>query len=567
MFSPRCLAPLCAALLILAGCGGGSDPATTDTPGTPSTPTTPSAPAPSVQMAALSGSAQHATLSWSGGSAGTAWRLERRREDGGEYALVAEVDSGAGLWLDGGLSADTGYSYRLSRTDGSVLATATARTGTEAVLTTAAPTAVGAGIPLPFTPTTSSLRLADGSLQLDLPAGSLSQAGTATLQPVTNPLPDGVGPGLSLSLPERPARTLTLSMRYGADEDVDEVLQDRIALQQADGSWWLLPLAAHDEGQRLLQVSLPPGLWVEEQPAASAQMARAAATSVRGVKGQFVRVKAHKLVPASASVRTLGSQRFVPVSIYVMRGSQPCEAQTGEEFCLPTPVLRDVQVPVLNTKAGFQRQWTLEGSTTPDATLGTLALEPQAGIVYTAPAQVPATNPLTLRFRSVSNSNGRHLVLSAKIRVTEDAWVGKLEAFVGDLGAGHKYNLDTRWNLDAAQSTATRRVYHPAGNAEHLYTVVDPVCQHTVTPTHIPLAQAQATGQLIVDESTSPARYKLDLATLWNSTLTVSCPTGSTSAPTKAGHVWTAEGVVTQGRIAGSDNGLGERSWALGRPQ
>lgn len=564
MFQPsRLLAPLCAGLMFLAGCGGGGDAAA---PAGPSSPATPSAPPPAssaVTLAAQAGSATHATLSWSGGSAGTAWRLERRVGDAGAYAAVADVDASAGLWLDSGLSADTDYSYRLSRADGSVVASASARTGSEAVLTTAAPEPAGASVALPYTTATTRLATADGSLQLELPAGSFGQAGTATLQAASNPLPDGVGPGLTLTLPERPARTLTLSMRYGADESADDVTQDRIALRQADGSWWVLPLDAHDEGQRLLRVTLPPGLW-PVQPAVAAMQARAKAAAT-GIHAEFVRVKAHKLVPAAATVRVLGSQRFVPVSIYAMRdidcGTRP------DDLCIPSPVLRDVTVPVLNAKPGFQREWTLEGSAAPAASLGALAAEAQAGVVYTAPAAVPATNPLTLRFRSVNSANGRRLVLTAKVRVAEDAWSGLLSAWVGELTAGHLYKVDTRWTLDPAQSTATRRVYRPTGTARHDYTVVDPVCTHKVSPQIVPLAEADTAGQLVVDESVSPARYTLALSTRWNSAITVTCPKGTVVAPTVGGHVWQAQGVVAGGRIEGSDGALGERTWTLGRPE
>jgi hypothetical protein len=229
--------------------------------------------------------------------------------------------------------------------------------------------------------------------------------------------------------------------------------------------------------------------------------------------------------------------------------------------------VRDVAVPVLNSKPGFQRQWTLEGSTTPDAGLGTLAAEAQAGVVYTAPALVPATNPLTLRFRSTNSANGRRLVLTAKIRVAEDAWAGSLRATVGDLLVGHTYQLDTRWTLDAARSTATRRVYRPAGTATHDYSMLDPVCTHAVSPTRLTLAEADTDGQLVVDESVSPARYALTLSTRWASVITVSCPRGSTRAPTMGGHVWSAEGVVAGGRIKGADSAFGERSWSLGRPE
>lgn len=558
MLLPRpLLAPLGAVLMLLAGCGGGSG-------GPPATTTTP--PPPVVTMAAQAGSAGHAGITWRGGSAGTTWRLERRAGDGGDYTRVADVDSGAGLWLDAGLAADTAYAYRLSRADGSIAATASTRTGTEAALTTAAPEPSAAAVSLPYTPATTSLRTADGSLQVDLPADSFSQAGTATLQPMTNPLADGVGPGLRLTLPERPARTLTVSLRYGADEDADEVTQDRIALRQADGSWWLLPLAAHDEAQRLLQVKLPSSLWVAE-PMARALGARPSAAATV-LFSDFVRVKAHKLVPAAATVRTLGHQRFVPVSIYRMRDTVDDGDCLGEnELCAPSIVFRDATVPILNAKAGFQREWTLEGSTAPAASLGTLAAEPQSGAVYTAPAQVPATNPLTLRFRSVNSANGRRLVLSAKVRVAEDAWVGRLNADLGIGGQGGLIEVDSRWTLDAAQSTATRRVYRPSGTATQDYFIANSPCLHTVSPRQVTLAQARSSGQLVVDESTTPARYTLDLATIWDATLTASCPGGTTGGPYAGGHLWSAEGSVANGRIMGSDNTLGDRKWSLGRPE
>lgn len=223
----------------LAACGGGS----TDRPsGTPSDPSSPgnAAPAPAVSLTAAPGSGQHSTLSWNGGSTGGTWQLERRREADPDFTVLGTVDSSSGLWLDSGLAADTTYSYRLSNTQGQVLATASLRTGNEAVLTTAAPEAVGDALSLPYTPATTRLALLAGSGHIEVPAGSFSQAGTAGVQAISNPLPAGLadadGLGLSISLPERPAHTLTLTLSYEADEDPNEVLQDRLAIQQADGS-------------------------------------------------------------------------------------------------------------------------------------------------------------------------------------------------------------------------------------------------------------------------------------------------------------------------------------------
>jgi hypothetical protein len=568
--------------LSLAGCGGGGPEPTTPTP--PAPPTTPN---PVVTLSAAPGSSQHAALAWTGGSAGSTWRLERRRESGSDYTLLGTVDGASGLWMDSGLSADTAYSYRLSTGDGRALATTSLRTGTEAVLSTATPEAVGDALSLPISSTTSRITLPEGTGHLDLPSGSFSQSGTLTLQAISNPLPDGEGLGMSLTLPVRPAQTLTLSLRYDADEDADEVLQDRLAIQQADGSWWLLPLAAHDAAQRTLQVKLPRSVWVDAAGAAASaapptalaatstttstttattSVTATATATATGVTGRFVRVKAHKLVPASASVRVLGSQRFVPVSIY--RAQPSCDSAPTGDLCIPMPVLVDQELPILNVKAGYRRQWTLEGSTTPPPTLGVLNVQSGAGVVYVAPGSVPATNPLTLKFETVNVTTGLRLVLSAKVRVVDDAWQGRLEGFVGQTGEGSLYRANIRWNLDPALSTDTQRVYRPAeGYAEHLYTILDPVCSHTVTPTRLPLAQAGPAGQLVVDESLSPPRYTLELSLHWDATLSVVCPRGSTSGPMAGGHVWQASGSLSNGRIEGSDHALGDRSWLLERPQ
>lgn len=560
--SLRLLAPLCAGLLVLTGCGGGGDG------GAPSgSPDTPTPLPPAATMSAMAGSAAHVTLRWQGGSAGQTWRLERRAGESGAFSAVADVDSGAGLWMDTGLTADTAYRYRVTRADGSVAATADARTGSDAARVTPAPQPAGDAVSLPFTTDTRRLALADGALALSLPAGAFSQAGTATVQPVSNPLPDGVGTGFALSLPERPAQSLRLSLRYGMNESADDVTSDRLAVQQADGSWWLLPLAAHGEGERLLTVDLPVSLWPQAVTAQALQ-AHQAALPTPSAKLHVVRVKAHKLLPASASVRVLGSQRFVPVSIYTVSDNISCESPADGDICIPTPVLRDVTMPVRNTKAGYQRQWELQDSTTPAPALGVLAAESGSGVVYTAPAQVPATNPLTLRFTSTHVASGRRLVLTAQVRVVEDAWTGELEGSIGAGGAGHVFRLTTRWTLDAGKSTDTRRVYRPTGDATHIYTIDDTGCTHTVTPRQLPLAQADAMGELVVDESVSPARYTLGLSTRWDSVLTVSCPTGTVSGPTAAGYIWDVRGDVSAGRIQGLEVVLGgTRSWSLERPQ
>lgn len=545
----RHLAPLFAGLFVLAGCGGGGSSSSPGAPETPSTPTSPADPVGTVRLNAQSGSAQHAALTWTGGDSSMSWRLERHRDgDAGGYALLAEIASQAGVWLDKGLAPDTVYGYRLSSADGSVLATATVRTEKDAALTTPAPTPTGTSMPVPISSAASSLQRPDSPMRLDLADGSLAASGTATLQPVAHAIQNGIGEGLSIVLPERPVRGTTLSLQYEGDEDVEDVLQDRIAMRQADGSWWLLPLAAHDASQRQLKVSVPSSLWVEQPTKAGPQIS---------VVGTFVRVKAHKLVPASAAVPVRGQQRFVPVSVYrVVTGNiQRCNDLPEDELCVPTPMLDDATLPILNNRPGFEREWSLDGA-------GSLSMESDAGVTYTAPAQMPAANLATLRFRSVNNRTGQSLTLSAKIRIAEDAWVGQLKADGIDLS---HYLANTYWHLDPSQSTGTRRVYHASGNVS--LTFSPPECSVFATPDTVPLDQGRD-GELIIDESVAPPRYKLRLSVSWVAAIHYRCPKGETSIPSHGSQSWSIEGNVINGRMEGSDNDLMDTfHWSLERVQ
>jgi hypothetical protein len=83
--------------------------------------------------------------------------------------------------MDTGLTADTAYRYRVTRADGSVAATADARTGSDAARVTPAPQTAGDAVSLPFTTDTRRLALADGALALSLPAGAIEQRLAAIL--------------------------------------------------------------------------------------------------------------------------------------------------------------------------------------------------------------------------------------------------------------------------------------------------------------------------------------------------------------------------------------------------
>lgn len=293
-------------------------------------------------------------------------------------------------------------------------------------------------------------------------------------------------------------------------------------------------------------------------PAGARRATAAAADPFSLVRLTLVRFVAVQLKPREASVRVLGSQAFQPVARWLVR-EDACDVG-NPDFCVPGTSLVQRELPILNSKPGYDRRWLLEGSTTPDPSLGTLTPGADAGVVYRAPATVPSTNPVTLRFESVHTASGRRMAVSARVRITEDSWVGPMTLSHTTGGVGYYYDADTRWTLDPTRSTDSVRIYRAQGTVR-MHVQLAP-CGLTPSPDHVAIGPAAGFAELEVDEITD--RYRVQLNAVWPTVLSTCM---GTPMPTSAGVTFDQRGVLAGGRIQGSQqDGPTNRVWNLGRP-
>lgn len=520
------------ATLFLAGCGGSGDSAG----GAPAPSPTPT-PAPgAVGFAAVGSSAHTASLAWQRPAGSATWAVERQ-DSGGAWVEIARVDAREGVFLDAGLAPDTAYAYRL-REGAATLAEHATRTGTEVPVSTARGAAAGDLLTQTLGTVGGRLAAADGAITVDVPAGALASAGSASAQPVANTAPGGLGGGLALRLPARPAAPLALTLHYGADDDRHADAM-RIAAQRPDGSWISLPLAAQDKAARTLSAELPPSFFAP---------AGATAQAIEIVEFTVVRYLAFHLEPRQALVKVKGSIDLVPHAR--VRGYDAligtCVSFPEFEACVMQPVMETREIPFTNSKAGFERRWLVFEDEGGKPGFGTVAPRGAVGATYTAPERVPDPSTVPVSFVSRHLATGRTVFLTSLMAIWDDRWSGEMRAVTPPSYAGTEFTAIARvaWNLDSGASTATRKVYRPEGSLDVM--VTDDNCTVTITPMSHPVSTDTRLVELAVDESTTPPTYTARLGTFWTATLAASCPNGSATTTTQvAGYGWEVAGTVT----------------------
>lgn len=541
------------AALFLAACGGSGDSAA----GAPSPSPDPTPAA--VAFAAVGSSAHTASLAWARPAGAAAWAVERQA-GGGAWVEIARVDAREGVFLDAGLAPDTAYAYRL-REGAATLAEHATRTGTEVPVSTARGAAAGETATLTIGAAGGRLASADGTITVDVPAGAFAAAGSASAQPVANTAPGGLGAGLTLRLPARPAAPLALTLRYGADDDRHADAM-RIAAQRPDGSWISLPLAAQDKAARTLAAELPPSFFAP---------AGASAQAIEIVEFTIVRYLAFHLEPRQALVKVSTSIDLVPHAR--VRGYDAlvgtCVSFPEFEACVMQPVMETREIPFTNAKAGFERRWLVFDDEGGKPGFGSVAPRGAVGATYTAPARVPDPSTVPVSFVSRHLATGRTVFLTSAMAIWDDRWSGEMRAVTPPSYAGTVFTAIARvaWNLDAAASSATRKVYRPEGTLDVI--VTDDDCTVTITPMSQPVATDTRLVELAVDESTSPPTYTARLITFWSADISGVCPKGSATVGTlAAGYGWEVQGTVSGDgtRIEGAADSEGTAlSWSFQR--
>jgi hypothetical protein len=528
-FSSRRLLPLLLAAL-LGACGGGSG-------GGPATPAgnngnggdSGGAGPGTTRVLALGSSASTVSIAWAPVAGTDGYRLQRAGAVG-DWVTVAELPEQARSHVDAGLQAGQPYRYRLlAVAGGRELAQADATTGSDAPVPTAVAPA-GAEL-LRGSVGTAGGRLAtgDGLLVVEVPAGAFAAATQVVLRRIANTAPGGQGDGVELAASAAPARPLRLTMpQPEAGGDV------ALAVQQGDGSWLSLPTVARDGHP--LQAMLPPGLGRAGTGVAAGgvpQPARAALTAPRwvsttapaaagdGFTVHVVRYGRLSLDPATASAPVNGRVVLTPHARTLLQHVECIPEVDGADDCLPVPVLDWKPVPLQNQKAGYTREWRVQDIVGGTPALGTTVAPPGgSGAFYLAPARAPAPNPVTVTFRSTHQASGRTIALHATVEVREPYWTGTTQGTLGgDADLAFTFGADAIWSMGGATGTdpAVER-YGAAGT--QIVSVVNLHCTASATPS----TAALPAGALVVDTRSVPARYTLDLGSLWPTVITGTCP-------------------------------------------
>ena len=198
--------------------------------------------------------------------------------------------------------------------------------------------------------------------------------------------PEARWDALRVRLAAAPRLPLVLKLRYDEQQD-EEVDTLRIAVQRPLGDWTSLPLAKVDRATRTLEAKVPPEF-----------LAAAGSTGATGVEFHVAQYVAMTLLPREARVKVGDSIEFVPwahVRGYETNAAGCTLLPDGTSDCVLQPVLKARQLPLTNTKPGYERYWRVNFIEGGNATLGTITPTGSVGARYTAPVRVP--NPATVR--------------------------------------------------------------------------------------------------------------------------------------------------------------------------
>lgn len=545
---PALLATL--SVLVLAACGGGGDDPSDST----ASPAGGDGGTPVVTMTATGSSSRTAALHWTGATDLPV--VVERQAGAADWQTLAALAAGSDEYQDQGLAPLTTYRYRVRTADGRVLASAQTQTDDADPVVTPVPArgdelaqgVLGAG--------GGRLELADGSFVLEADAGTFSQDTEVRIARVANSAPDGVEDGLRVELAAVPAKALKLTLRYGAAL-ADDAAGLAIAVQQADGSWLAMPTSSHAD-DRSLRATLKPTATPGRTPARAGRPSAHDLTWVPQLEFDAVKFRDLYLSPRSATVRIGASQRLVPYA-HTLILEECADGGLPEDnlLCVPLTVRQSREVPLLNQKDGYERQWMVEGAIGGSAALGLVVPHGgEAGATYTAPARAPQPNPVTVTFRSRHLKSGRTANLKARVLVEEPHWTGVVRSVMpGAADVGFGTQARGTWTLTADSTTEQ---YQVAG--EQTLTIENIHCTVSASPA----STALPPGLLKIDRSTQPATYVLDFGSLWNTTISGVCPgnPGGSSVPmTVPGQLQVSGPLSADGQLIQGSTVIGGIRW------
>ena len=266
-------------------------------------------------------------------------------------------------------------------------------------------TPVGTNVGNPVTQTISAAggTVTAGGVTVSAPAGAFSNA-NLSVQPITGTL-NGTGKGVAISSDAAWGKYLTVTFPIEATDEYPDGLG--LAIQQQDGSWLSLEPVKVDKVAGTVSAGL-----LAPTSASGASLRKQDVTILYRL-GKYERFF---MKPSSARVRVKEKQPFTP---WAQTGTERCPyvpVKPGEDELAPLirsclPVVNNEPLPFWNQKDGFDRRWLVNGIPIGDATVGTISLSTtgKIGATYTAPANKPSPDKVTITFESTNTKTGWNL--------------------------------------------------------------------------------------------------------------------------------------------------------------
>jgi hypothetical protein len=247
--------------------------------------------------------------------------------------------------------------------------------------------------------TGGSLESADGALLVEVPPGALSRDETFSIQPITNHAPGAIGTAYRL-LPEGVAfaQPVRVTFRY-AEDDVRGTVPSLLRFASQDGE----------------------GYWRATEPVALDESSGTVAADVNHFSDWSL-VAGVLLEPRSATVKVGQPLEFAVVI---------CEIIPDEDTLL-APLVAECRSTELFSRV--VRGWAVNGVPGGDGTAGTIARREDGTALYTAPAAIPASNPVAISAGYTGVSDGHSVMLVANVLIEDDGCsTGSFEPCLYDL--------------------------------------------------------------------------------------------------------------------------------------
>lgn len=360
-------------------------------------------------------------------------------------------------------------------------------------------------------PEGGAIESTDGRLALEIPAGALGSETAITVQPITNGTPGGRGLAYRLE-PEGItfAEPVQLSFHYG-DEELEGTGAGAllVAYQGSSGGWKIPSAPSIDEEARTVTV----------------------ATSHFS---DWSLLAGYQIDPASARLKVGKSLQL---------GVQFCAApaEAGESEVLPCRAASNDVMDAVD-------DWSVNGTLGGAAGAGTVRADDFTHATYTAPAEVPASNPVAVSAR-LGSALG-HVLLVSHVTVIDDEDCGSVRGRKVACGwSGTSTELSTASEGEAVMKTSAQvawrletlsdglAYYVPASGTATVekYTVIQPrdsgnewvTCEITLSPpsSSISWEENSATSYIEVDYNTDPPTMRGGQGeTAWDADETVACP-------------------------------------------